>query len=445
MSAIALVVPPVKNGFVISDYMAGLGMKTSGSESCLPPLDFLYAASILRQKGHRVSVIDSPAQRLNEKDLFSLITQSKPEKIFVDIRFPSFTGDLDIARRLKSHAPFVAVSAPMAALLADEIRRRYDFDRVVEGNPITGIPLAVEGRIADDPRLPDLDTLPYPAREMVADNDYFFRTLPKGPFTTMITSQGCPYGCIYCPYHTIQGDLVRKRRAGDVVEELAGLYAAGYRSVLFRDPVFTFDRAHVEKICSGIISRNIRIDWWCETRTDTLDAGILTLMKRAGVRGVNFGVESGDNAVLAAAGRKSWEQERTREVIALCRRYGIGTKGFFILGLPGEDTASLKRTIECARNLDPDYAVFMIAMPFPGTKLFDLYLKDRPVSDFFTGRPVYYIPGGLTLGELERFRKLAVRSFYLRPRHVLREVRLSLHPKGMKEAVTQLKWLVSKS
>jgi len=434
---IALVIPPYSKGNIVSDYMAGLGLKVIGSESCLPPLETLYIATILDQNKFQVKIIDAAAEGLDLDKVTSLLKDFKPDKIFIDIRYSSFINDLKIASGLKSGFPFVAIFGPMAHFFANEINERYDIDLVVKGNPAVEIPKILGIKEPGQ----NLDNLPIPKRSLLSKEKYFFRTLPKKPFTTVITSQGCPYGCIYCPYFAIQGKLVNKRAPESVIRELIQIREEGYRSVLFRDPIFTLDRDHVTSICEGMIKNKLGLEWWCETRADKLDQEMLSLMKRAGLKGINFGVESGDEEVARLAGRKSDEKEKIKETIKVSRRLGISTKAFFILGLPGETRETMERTIKSAVELDPDYVVFMLASPFPGTQLFDLFLKAHSRDVFFKEEDIYYVPPGLTLDELKRHQKTGILRFYLRPRHILKEIKFLCNIANAREALAYWKWM----
>jgi anaerobic magnesium-protoporphyrin IX monomethyl ester cyclase len=420
-----LIVPPSKRGNVVSDYMAGLGMRMVGSESSLPPLNMLYHAGVLRRDGNEVQVIDAAAEKLDVLQTIRRIKLFGPDKIFIEIRYPSFIDDLSIAQEIKSVCPLVYATGPMASFFAEQIMARYSIDGV-DKNTISHIPL---------------NDLPLPARDLVNRDLYFFRTLPRKYLATIITSQGCPYGCIYCPYYVVQGAKVLMRSVDSVMEELTMLYQDGYRSILFRDPIFTFDRQRVKDICERIIRAKLQFDCWVETRTDNLDEGLLRVMRQAGVKGINFGVESGSDDIARAAGRKNNEKSKTKEIIAICRKVGIKTKAFFILGLPGETPETLNETISSAIELNPDYAVFMVATPFPGTKLMELFLAEHKADIFFEKEENYYIPVGLSLEELFKARKSAVNRFYLRPGPVLRELRLLFSVHGLKEAFSYLKWL----
>jgi len=426
MAKIALIVPPDKSGHVVSDYMAGLGMRVVGSESSLPPLNLLYYASVLRHENNEVAVIDASAEKLSVRQLMDRVLKSSPDKIFIEIRYPSFIYDLDLAQELKRLGPSVYAVGPMASFFAGQIMARYRLD---------GVEKTAFSHTS-------LDNLPLPARDLVDRDLYFFRTLPRKHLATVITSQGCPYGCIYCPYYVVQGARVMMRSVDSVMEELVMLYRAGYRSILFRDPIFTFDHQRVEEICNRMIHARLHFDSWIETRTDNLDQQLLKLMRQAGVKGINFGVESGSDAVAKAAGRKMHEKAKTREVIDICRKLGIRTKAFFIFGLPGETSETLKQTISSAIELNPDYAVFMIATPFPGTKLMELFLADNKAGIFFEKEENYYIPAGLTLDDLLTARKSAINKFYLRPGPIWRERKLLFSLHGVREALSCLKWLV---
>lgn len=443
----AFIVPPsLDKSNVITDYMAGLGLKVAGEESCLPPLSLLYAATILEKQGAKVVLLDCPAQNLTLDFLLEKIRHFKPKIVFLEIRYPSLLDDLKIAQILKKLKTKVFLVGPLAHFLKKEIKKRLpEIDGVAEEEMEVTIPSICRGNQTTKKTIPNLDLLPYPNRRLLEGGRYFFRTLPQNPFTTILTTRGCPYGCLYCPYHVIQGRTQRQRSISNVIGELKVLARQGYRSILFRDPTFTLDRKRTIALMEEMIKNKLYFQWWCETRTDRLDEELLTLMKKAGLVGFNFGVESGSAKIRQAMGRKKWEKKQTQKIIKTARKLKIKTKAFFMLGLPEETAKSLKATVNYAIFLNPDYASFMVATPFPGTKLFEIFIEQgHQIDDFFQKADLKFISSRLTLKDLEAAEKQAVKRFYLRPRQIFSTLKLLKSPAGFKETLSNLKWAVKK-
>jgi radical SAM superfamily enzyme YgiQ (UPF0313 family) len=150
---------------------------------------------------------------------------------------------------------------------------------------------------------------------------------------------------------------------------------------------------------------------------DTLDEETLALMKQSGLWMISFGIESGDNKILAATGKRV-TVEQSRQAVALANKIGIKTAGHFMLGLPGETSGTMKATLDLALSLPLDIAQFYAATPFPGTRLYDEAVKHgwlKASSVMSQSKAVMELPG-LAGHEIDSFRRYAYRKFYLRPR-----------------------------
>jgi radical SAM superfamily enzyme YgiQ (UPF0313 family) len=221
----------------------------------------------------------------------------------------------------------------------------------------------------------DLDELPFPKWELLPYHRY---GIPKSStrhnrtFLPMLTSRGCPIGCHYCPYPVGQGLEWRRRSPENVVDEMEHLHRdLGVDYILLRDPMFSLNQKRVIAICDEMVARGLEIEWKCETRVDFLKEETLRAMARAGCTGVNFGVESADVEIQKGVGRAPIEQETFKRMMAICHELGIDTFAFFIIGLPGDTTTSVLKTVKFAIDMQPTWVQFTAASPFIGTKLRD--------------------------------------------------------------------------
>lgn len=222
------------------------------------------------------------------------------------------------------------------------------------------------------PVLEDLDSLPFPAWDLlpVFRYDALGMLGSRAPFVLVLASRGCPHGCNYCPYPIVQGRKRRIRSVQNVIAELEWLNGEiGIRAVLFRDPEFALDRNWTYALCDEISNRTIDIVWRCETRIENLDDKLIQAMAAAGCIGINIGIESGDRKIVSHMGRRFVEFKRSRAIIDICRKYGIETFCFFMIGFPNETLWSAARTILYAVRLFPDHVQFSVVTPYPGTPL----------------------------------------------------------------------------
>jgi radical SAM superfamily enzyme YgiQ (UPF0313 family) len=249
----------------------------------------------------------------------------------------------------------------------------------------------------------------------------------------MISSRGCPYNCIYCSSQSTFGKKYRHHSVKRILEELELLINKhGAKEVYFLDDLFTLNKEWVNELCNNIIQRKIseKILWSCNTRTNLIDLPTLENMKKAGCWQIHFGIESGSQRLLDLI-KKGTTLQQSRDAIKLCRKAGIQTRAYFMLGLPSETKEESLKTIEFAKEIDPDYAKFSLTTPYPGTELFDIVKKEGNLKseswDLYktmgglgsnTERP--YVPEGRTSKELNELQKKAHKDFFLRPRIILR-------------------------
>jgi anaerobic magnesium-protoporphyrin IX monomethyl ester cyclase len=174
----------------------------------------------------------------------------------------------------------------------------------------------------------------------------------------------------------------RFRSPKNVVDEIEHLVNdLGIRYILFRDPMFSLRQNRVIEICDEIRRRRLVFKWKCETRPDCLDEITLRAMAAAGCDGINFGVESSEIEIQQNVGRKPITREKIIEMVDLCRKIGIKTFCFFIIGLPGDTTHTILETIGFALRLRANWIQFTAASPLMGTKLRDWALSNQLTSD----------------------------------------------------------------
>jgi radical SAM superfamily enzyme YgiQ (UPF0313 family) len=275
----------------------------------------------------------------------------------------------------------------------------------------------------------ELDKLPFPRWDLFPISVYrYFPILRRTPFLPVLSTRGCPYGCIYCPYTSNQGLNYRCRSPQNVVDELLHL-KKNYRvkAIQFRDPTFTLRKDRVIEICDGIIQNNLKIEWGCETRPDCLDDELIAKMVKAGMKGVNLGIESSDPDIIRNLKRGWIDPDHIRRIVSQLVSHGVRVSGFFILGLPGENRRTIERTLQFAAELPLSYAEFKIATPFPGTPLFEMakanrWIEDVRIEDFTSYIPTMRISQELDSEYLKTTSNRAYKSFYMRPKKIMKEL-----------------------
>jgi anaerobic magnesium-protoporphyrin IX monomethyl ester cyclase len=184
-----------------------------------------------------------------------------------------------------------------------------------------------------------------------------------------VPSRGCPAGCTFCIKHVTYGRTVRVRSPESVLAELQLLWELGLRNVHMYADLFTVDRDQVMGLCQGMIDGGLGFRWTCNSRVDTVDPELLPAMGRAGCWLISWGIESADVTVRRQA-RKGIDDAQIARALEWSKQAGIMNWGYFVLGLPGETEETIRATIELAKRLPLDLALFHIAAPYPGTPLF---------------------------------------------------------------------------
>jgi radical SAM superfamily enzyme YgiQ (UPF0313 family) len=220
----------------------------------------------------------------------------------------------------------------------------------------------------DRPFFPSLDALPVPMYDLLPLQTYRM-PLMKGPFCFIVTSRGCPAGCKYCIKHVSYQWSVRLLSPERVVHEIELLYSRGIRNIHMYADLFTVNREQVVGICNLIIQKGLKIRWTCNSRVDYVDEEMLTLMGKAGCWLISWGIESGNELVLRKAA-KGANPKKAHQALTWSRNAGIKNWGYFIIGLPGETVETIRETIDLAKSLPLEIALFHVAAPYPGTPFF---------------------------------------------------------------------------
>ena len=331
---------------------------------------------------------------------------------------------------------------------AEEAKRKYGMRVGFFGAPATHMPELLEGHadflikgepeqaamriaagetpsgIMASPAIDDLDSLPFPAWHLFDQQRMRHAVgrsmLPSHRAFPVLSSRSCPEFCTYCP-HRITAPY-RARSAENVVAEIEEICERHERPYLiFRDPLFSEQRERSTGIAEGILRKNLKVRFECETRLDDLDKDLLNLLHRAGLTTITFGVESVDPATLKRVGRRPIPPEHQKEIVSHCRDKGITTEGFFVMGFLTDTIDSIRATIDYAIDLNPTAALFKILTPFPGTPLFKHMKALVTETDWekFDGYTPTFRHPNLSEQDLRYLLGFAYTRFYVRPSFAL--------------------------
>ncbi len=273
--------------------------------------------------------------------------------------------------------------------------------------------------------LQDLDSLPYPSRQLLRNNVYISPETGN-PLTVIHGNRGCPSKCVFCPAGVLTDFTVRFRSPERIVEEIRECVEKyGIREFLFHGDTFTINKTWLKELCDRIKAAKLDIHWGCNSRVDTMDDERAQMMKSAGCWVVAFGIESGDDQMLQHM-KKNATVQQAREAVACVKRNGLRVHTFLVIGLPWETEETLEKTYRFLQELDPDFFDFNIATPLPGTELHDIALQANLFEAKYDPARTGYASGstrtisGLDSEFLQKWRRERLLKMYLRPRYIAR-------------------------
>jgi radical SAM superfamily enzyme YgiQ (UPF0313 family) len=202
------------------------------------------------------------------------------------------------------------------------------------------------------------------------------------------------------------------------------------REVKIWDDTFTLNQDRVKQICKMMREDGMDLTWSCETRVDLVNPELLTEMHKAGCWLIDYGVESGNQEILNKIG-KGVTLQQVRRTVKMTRDVGIKTRGYFMIGLPGDTSKTIAQTLDFSKSLDLDYATFFITTPFPATKLYELAEREGEGTIFTKDWSEYYslnegkvlfVPESMTGRELKDALTKAYNDFYFRPSYIWKTV-----------------------
>jgi radical SAM superfamily enzyme YgiQ (UPF0313 family) len=438
----------------------------------VPPLGIAYLAAVIEKQGHSVSIIDAFAEALDLHSLEDRVKKIAPDLIGITGMTPVIDNAFRTAGICRRYAKYVVIGGPHVSVAGSKVFEQCpDVDYVIQGEGEISFPLLVEalernkditnvpGVITRDfsnlpsPLIDELDSIPFPARHLLPNERYRY-ILSSGKVTTMFTSRGCPYHCVFCD-KAVFGSKWRARSAANVLDEIELVRRDyGIDSIIFYDDLFTLDKKRVLEICQGIIDRELKIEWKCEGRVNLADKETLTLMKKAGCSMIAYGVESGNQKGLDYL-NKGTTVEQIRNAFELTKRAGIRPMAYFVLGIPVETYDDELRTIDFAKEIKPAYAQFSVLSPVPGTKLYDdavrmgwyKEVEAKNPMDKDVNRPAI-INENWDEEKLVRILREAHRRFYMSPWYIMERIKeVTSFKDFMRKAMAgmkMLRWYISK-
>jgi radical SAM superfamily enzyme YgiQ (UPF0313 family) len=434
-----------------------------------PPLWCRLIAGYLKDRGISVQIIDGEAEGWGPKSVSTKVAQLRP-RLAVLVAYghqPSAStqrvaGASDTSRAIKEadHDVVTMIVGGHVSALPERTLAEEPFDFACKGEgPVTVLQLLarlseesadltkVEGLVWRDGTgaihvnpsatlISDLDTDLHgnvwdmlPMERYRAHNWQCFGELgSRQPYASIYTSLGCPYKCSFCCINApFDANRYRMRSPEAVVAEVDHLYRTyGVKTFKIIDEMFVLNERHVFAICDGLIALGYsdQLNFWAYSRVDTVKPHMLDKVRKAGIRWLALGIESGSKHVRDGSDKRL----KYEDIVAIVRdiqKAGINVIGNYIFGLPDDTLQTMRETLDLAKEVNCEFANFYSAMAYPGSQLYRLAVEQNwPLPDAWSGYsqhsydckplPTEY----LSAAEVLRFRDAAFSDYFSNPRYL---------------------------
>ena len=445
-----------------------------------PPLGLCYLASYLKKylKYDDISIVNT-GDRTFEK-----IKNENPDIVGFTAYTAGYYDVLDLMQRVKEEIGcHVIAGGPHITCLPDQLSEYTDIGIVGEGEQtllelmrlyldrnrfesknlekINGIVFRDNEKLRyTSPRelIKPLDKIPIPDRDLL-DMEYFLKPsqiLMSNQYlrgTTMLTSRGCPYHCIYCHVAAKWGKP-RLHSAERVVEEIDMLVKKyGVQGVTMSDDLFVSSSTRIKRIIEGMRERDLlgKVKFLVDLRANMVNDKLMKMLAEMGVVKVAFGLESGSDPILQYLKGKDLTVEMNRKAVAIANKYGIGSYCCFMIGAPPETKDDIRKTQELIKEIldmsPTNFCQLTVTTPLPGTKLWDYALekgyiekeidwRQFSLSPLMSNRKDFYVNEHI---EFDEFLTLAKETMELANSRRLKSILSNFSTYYVKKAITDPK------
>ncbi|MEI8245079.1 MAG: radical SAM protein [Lentisphaerota bacterium] len=353
-----------------------------------------------------ITIIDANLKDMNDEAFVSELKKSGPDVIGITVLMDQYGPAGHYAAKLSKIAcpdSKVVVGGVYATMNPEKVILDTNVDYVIVGEgeyvfkellqhftakypfPSKGICYKTESKIINlgcSDRINDLDSLPLPAYDLIDYLEYVSelpsrRSVdmpPELPYARILTSRGCPVGCVFCQVESISGKKFRPRSASSVLDEIEWMKARyGIKSLIFDDDNLFLNKKRAMEIFGGMIKRELVMPWVSiATAAFCLDEELLDIMKKSGCEYIDIAIESGSQRVLKEIIGKPIDLKQVSDIAGKARKMGIYVAANFVIGFPTETWNEIRKSIKFAEDIDVDYVKLFVAIPLPHTKLWQL-------------------------------------------------------------------------
>lgn len=421
-----------------------------------PPLPLMYLYSVLERKGVKVKLIDAIFRKLNNQDILDICTREKPDIIISWTGNFSYPIDIKTLQIIKENFPriFTVLTGTDIISAKPELFLAKNFiDLVVIGEAELSIQDLVDfwqGKkkkseirnaayrdeagnniFGQKEQIQDLDSIPFPNREVVPNEYYLGFPFLSEKFTDILTSRGCPFHCTFCTANLYWGPGYRVRSAKNIVDEIQECVEKfGIDAFFITDDEFAVNQQRALEMGDEIIKRGLKIKMACQMRVTTITEELIKKMAEAGCVYIHYGVEFGSQKELDFF-QKQITPEQTIRAFKLTHKYGIESCASVIMGTPEGTREDIETTAKLVKKIKPDYIHISPLIPLIGSPYYyQLEKEERLKSDDhskYVKPNIMFIPKNMTEEKIRQeisrnWLKLSFQPYYIW-RHFKRAVK----------------------
>ncbi len=363
------------------------------------PTNLALLAAYVRHFNHEVRICDLDIEGGTVAEMAENLLSDNPLVVGFTCLTPRYPIIVDISEKLKELNPniIIVVGGQHVSGLPKHILKKDIIDYAIQGeaeesfleflnrlesgksmDDLSNLIYEKSGKLYINPcrsYIDNLDSLPFPAWDLLKLENYTDPAFYKGAHLGIITSRGCPFNCYFCASKVVWGRTVRLRSPENMVQEIReAVEVYKINEFMFYDDTFTLNKKRILQFCEMMENSGLEIRFYAQIRVDTIDKELALRLKKIGCFAVAIGVESGNEKILKEMG-KSLTKDNIRNGCKALKDADMPFLASFIIGHPGDTHETIHETLHFADELDADQAKFMIATPYPGTRFFDLAVE----------------------------------------------------------------------
>ena len=393
----------------------------------------LLLAESCRAKGFNVNILDTLAEQLNDEEALNRLNKQKTKLICfvvygqnVNAGTTNMSGAIRLSNYLKKNNYKCLISfvgSHVQALPKETLEKEKSIDFVFLNEGVYALWNILKLTKITEETIKEINGIAYKVNDQVIINKpekivpnermdidlpgYAWDLLPyknkpldlyrspmwhaeyneknRSPYAAIQTSLGCQFKCSFCMINLINKDNndelglasnyngMRYWSPEFIIKEFDKLLYFGVTTIRIVDEMFLLNPKYYVPLCNLLAERNKNNDLkiWAYSRIDTVRRkDILKMVRKAGIKWLCLGIESGDKKVRLEVAKGKFEDVDVENVISQVHEAGIEVMANYIYGLPGDTKKTIEKTFQLSLKLNTLGWNTYAAMALPGSELY---------------------------------------------------------------------------